>query len=57
MLEVGLFVFGTSGVMEVAEAEVAGAACTKSMESTASRWLIIHKCILPWHTLFILVLI
>ena len=36
MLEVGLFDSGTSRVVEVAEAEVAEAACTKSVESTAS---------------------
>ena len=36
MLEVGLLDSGTSRVVEVAEAEVAEAACTKSMESTAS---------------------
>ena len=36
MLAVGLLDSGTSRVVEVAEAEVAEAACTKSMESTAS---------------------
>ena len=36
MLEVGLLDSGTSRVVEVAEAEVAEAACTKSMESTVS---------------------
>ena len=36
MLEVGLLDSGTSKVVKVAEAEVAEAACTRSMESTAS---------------------
>ena len=36
LLEVCLFVSGTWRVEEVAEAEVAEVACTKSMESTAS---------------------
>ena len=36
MLEVGLFVSGPSRMVEVVEAEVGEAACTKSMESTAS---------------------
>ena len=39
-LEVGLFDSGTSRVVEVAEAEVAEATCTKSMESTAR---VFHK--------------
>ena len=33
MLEVGLFISGTSRVVEVAEAEVAEATCTKSIYS------------------------
>ena len=36
ILEVGLLDSGTSRVVEVVEAEVAEAACTKSTESTAS---------------------
>ena len=36
MLEVGLFISRTSRVVEVAEAEVAEAACTKFIESTAT---------------------
>ena len=48
MLEVGLLDSGTSRVMEVAEA-----ACTL----WRNRILIVDKCILPWHTLIILVLI
>ena len=46
------FVYGSSRVEVVAQA-----ACTKSMESTASLLSNLNKCIIPWHTPIILVLI